>query len=58
MNRNTYSYIRVLKAPSSLTLECLQEQDIQHLSEQPVPVPHNLYYEKLIPYIQYKSLLL
>jgi len=33
MNRNTYSYIRLLRAPSSL-LVCLQGWGIQHLSGQ------------------------
>jgi len=38
MNRDTYTEIRLLRAPCRLTLRHLQGQGIHHLSGQPVPV--------------------
>jgi len=45
------------QSPIQPDLECLQEQDIRHLSGQAVSVPHYFYCKKLL-HIQSKSLLL
>ena len=40
-----------------LCLEVLQGGGINHISRQPVPVPHHPHYKRLFPYIQPKSVL-
>jgi len=55
MNWDTYSYIRLLGDPSSLTLNVFKDR--APTTGQPVSVPHHAHCKRLFPYIQPKSTL-
>ena len=55
MGRDTFRYIRLLKAPSSLALNTSREG--ASTSEQPVPVSHYPLSKEFLPYIESKSAL-
>jgi len=49
--RDTYSSIRLLRAPPSLTLS-VSSEEASDISEQSMPVPHHPDCKKLLPYNQ------